>query len=112
VIEARIAACNWAAVRERLDERGVACVPGLLLPDECADLADLYAREEGFRSRVVMSRHGFGRGEYRYFSYPLPAIVQSLRCSLYPRLAATVLDLPGSAAIGREIIAESGSQSA
>jgi len=64
-------------------------VPGLLLPDECADLADLYAREEGFRSRVVMSRHGFGRGEYRYFSYPLPAIVQSLRCSLYPRLAAT-----------------------
>jgi hypothetical protein len=89
VIEARIAACNWAAVRERLDERGVACVPGLLLPDECADLADLYAREEGFRSRVVMSRHGFGRGEYRYFSYPLPAIVQSLRCSLYSRLAAT-----------------------
>ena len=64
-------------------------MPGLLLPDECADLADLYAREEGFRSRVVMSRHGFGRGEYRYFSYPLPAIVQSLRCSLYPRLAAT-----------------------
>jgi hypothetical protein len=89
MIEARVAACDWAAVHEGLDERGVARAPGLLQPHECAELTELYAKDEGFRSRIVMTRHGFGRGEYRYFSYPLPAIVQSLRASLYPRLVDT-----------------------
>ena len=84
-----MAACDWATVQESLDERGVAHIPGLLMPEECAGLADLYAEEKGFRSRVVMARHGFGRGEYRYFSYPLPSIVQSLRGSLYLELVAT-----------------------
>ncbi|MDO8378516.1 2OG-Fe(II) oxygenase [Phenylobacterium sp.] len=69
-----------------LDTYGCAVLPGLLTPSECRDLAALYGQEEGFRSRVVMARHGFGRGEYRYFSYPLPDPVQQLRETLYPRL--------------------------
>ena len=88
-MEARIAACDWAAVHQGLNERGVARVPSLLQPDECGRLADLYEQDEGFRSRIVMARHGFGRGEYRYFSYPLPLLVQSLRTALYPRLVST-----------------------
>jgi uncharacterized protein len=89
VIRTRLAACDWAGVRDGLDEQGVACVPGLLQPGECARLADLYGEDAGFRSRVVMARYGFGRGEYRYFSYPLPPMVQSLRASLYPYLVPT-----------------------
>jgi uncharacterized protein len=85
----RVGVLDWAALQDGLDERGVACARGLLRADECAAIENLYAHEEGFRSRVVMARHGFGRGEYRYFSYPLPAIVQNLRSSLYPRLTAT-----------------------
>jgi uncharacterized protein len=88
-MEARVAACDWAAVHEGLNERGVARVPSLLDPGECGKLADLYAQDEGFRSRIVMARHGFGRGEYRYFSYPLPPLVQSLRSSLYANLVST-----------------------
>jgi hypothetical protein len=60
---------------------------GLVPADACAELRDHYEREESFRSRVVMSRHGYGRGEYKYFSYPLPELVSELRTSLYPRLA-------------------------
>ncbi len=60
---------------------------GVLRAQECREIAGLYDLEDGFRSRVIMGRHGFGRGEYRYFSYPLPVIVQSLRASLYSRLA-------------------------
>jgi uncharacterized protein len=86
LIEARLAACDWAALHDALNERGVACVPGLLLPRECADLAQLYAQDELFRSCIVMARYGFGRGEYRYFSYPLPQAVQGLRAALYPYL--------------------------
>jgi hypothetical protein len=89
LIEARLADCDWAAVHGSLNERGVACVPGLLQPSECAHMVDLYAREEGFRSRIVMARYGFGQGEYRYFSYPLPPMVSSLRASLYPHLVST-----------------------
>ncbi len=59
----------------------------LLSPEECEALVDTYAVEESFRSRVVMARHGFGRGEYKYFAYPLPDVVASLRTSLYPRLS-------------------------
>ncbi|HQT54866.1 MAG TPA: 2OG-Fe(II) oxygenase [Phenylobacterium sp.] len=69
-----------------LDRYGCAVLPGLLTPSACRDLAALYPREEGFRSRVVMGRHGFGQGEYRYFSHPLPDPVQALREALYPQL--------------------------
>jgi hypothetical protein len=89
LIATRVAACDWAAIQDDLNERGVARVPGLLRSSECAELAHLYSQDEGFRSRIVMARYGFGRGEYRYFSYPLPDSVQSLRASLYPCLVPT-----------------------
>jgi hypothetical protein len=70
-----------------LDAYGCAVVGPLLSAKECAALAGLYAQEEGFRSKVIMSRHGFGRGEYRYFSYPLPDVIAALRTAMYPPLA-------------------------
>src|SRR5688572_7174717 len=72
---------------EELDERGYAVLEKLLDPKACNDLAALYGSESHFRSRVVMARHGFGRGEYKYFDYPLPQTVKRLRGALYPRLA-------------------------
>ena len=85
-LEARIAAIEWAQAHAELDAQGAAVIPGLLLPQACRDLAALYPRDDVFRSRVVMARHGFGRGEYRYFGYPLPPIVERLRTALYPPL--------------------------
>jgi hypothetical protein len=70
-----------------LDEQGFARLPGLLDAGPCGDLAALYARQDGYRSRIVMARHGFGRGEYKYFAYPLPPLLQRLREELYLRLA-------------------------
>src|SRR3546814_8335343 len=70
-----------------LDGRGWATIPSLIDRGACEELAALYGAEEGFRSRVMMARHGFGRGEYRYFSYPLPPLVERLRTTLYPQLA-------------------------
>src|SRR3954451_776889 len=84
-IESRIAALDWARITQDLDTYGAAGTGRLLTPAECADLAALYGREEGFRSRIVMARHGFGRGEYKYFS-ALPPLVAALRTGLYPRL--------------------------
>jgi len=78
---------NWTRLADDLDARGNTVVPGLLRPTECRELVDLYDREELFRSRVTMARHGFGRGEYQYFAYPLPARVAALREQFYPRLA-------------------------
>ena len=86
-VEDRVAALDWAGLERDLDAQGSAIVPGLLSPDECRAMAGLYGQDQGFRSRVVMSRHGFGRGEYKYFAYPLPGLVQDLRQGLYPRLA-------------------------
>jgi uncharacterized protein len=86
-IAQRLEAVDWDAVRHDLDAHGNAVLERLLSPGECVGLADLYRDESGFRSRVVMARHGYGRGEYRYFSYPLPQLVADLRCALYPRLA-------------------------
>jgi uncharacterized protein len=80
-------ALDWPRIAADLDEYGCACLERVLTPDDCDALASLYSRDEVFRSRVVMSRHGFGRGEYRYFSYPLPSLVQGLRTVFYRELA-------------------------
>jgi hypothetical protein len=80
-------AIDWTAVARDLDARGNAVVEKLLDPAECAALIALYAEESHFRNRVVMERHGFGRGEYQYFRYPLPPLVAELRGALYPELA-------------------------
>jgi len=78
---------DWGLVAAELDGQGWALLPGLLAAADCERIAALYDRDDGFRSRVVMARHGFGRGEYRYFSYPLPRLVEKLRGALYPHLA-------------------------
>jgi len=85
-IERRVAALDWPTAFADLDTQGGAVLKGLLSPDECRANAALYAREAGFRSRVIMGRHGFGQGEYRYFAYPLPGLVGDLRAAFYPRL--------------------------
>ncbi|MGE0151850.1 MAG: 2OG-Fe(II) oxygenase [Reyranellaceae bacterium] len=85
--QARAAGIDWPRVAAALDAEGHAVLPGLLSAAECRALAALYRSEDGFRSRVVMARHGYGRGEYRYFAYPLPALVAGLRAALYPHLA-------------------------
>jgi len=77
---------DWVSKAQDLDARGWALLPKLLTRDRCRQMSGLYARDTAFRSRVVMSRHGFGRGEYRYFAYPLPDLVQTLRTTLYPGL--------------------------
>jgi len=77
----------WEAIGQELDQHGCAVIAGLLAPPACDALAALYPRDDLFRSRVVMSRHGFGRGEYKYFGYPLPGPVRDLRDALYPHLA-------------------------
>jgi hypothetical protein len=82
----RTAALDWSLVARDLDAAGNAILPGLLSRAECRSLTALYPAEGVFRSRVVMARHGFGRGEYQYFSYPLPDIVAGLRTALYPHL--------------------------
>jgi hypothetical protein len=79
---------DWDKVGQELDTLGCAVIPGLLAPKDCLAAAALYERPALFRSRVVMERHGFGRGEYQYFAYPLPAPLASLRTELYPPLAA------------------------
>lgn len=86
-IRGRIAALDWADIAAGLDEYGCAVIGPLLAPDQCKALSDSYDRDEIFRSRVVMARHGYGRGEYRYFAYPLPPIIAELRTGLYPPLA-------------------------
>jgi hypothetical protein len=81
-----IEALPWSSLLERLDSQGFATTGPLLSADECAALTALYDDPSPFRNRVVMARHGFGQGEYRYFSYPLPDAVQTLRERIYPRL--------------------------
>jgi hypothetical protein len=85
--EARIAAYDWPTVLAELDSAGSAVLPKILTPSECRTLAALYAEPSHFRSHVIMARHGFGKGEYRYFGYPLPDLLGGLRAALYPRLA-------------------------
>jgi hypothetical protein len=85
-ILARIDGVDWAAVHTDLDAHGWAVVPKLLDGAEADSIVGLYHQPQGFRSHVVMSRHGFGRGEYKYFGYPLPPLVEALRTAAYPHL--------------------------
>lgn len=78
---------DWKRVEAELDRQGCAMIEGLLAAEECRAVEALYADDARFRSRIVMERHGYGRGEYKYFSYPLPDPVARLREALYPRLA-------------------------
>jgi hypothetical protein len=78
---------DWTSISGDLDARGWAILPQLLTVAECSGLAGTYDAAQGFRNHVKMARHGFGRGEYKYFSYPLPMLVQELRTALYPPLA-------------------------
>ena len=84
---ARVEALDWSAMASGLDAQGCAVTGPLLTAEECAALAARYPEDKPFRSRVIMARHGFGRGEYKYFAYPLPGLIQELRTALYPRLA-------------------------
>jgi uncharacterized protein len=83
----RVGSLAWDRIGEELDAYGCALTGPVLTAAECAGLAALYPRDEQFRSRIVMRRHGFGSGEYKYFSYPLPDLVGALRAALYPHLA-------------------------
>ena len=80
-------AIDWQEIAKSLDEQGYATTPPLLTQGECRETAALYPREEVFRSRVIMQRHAFGRGEYQYFRYPLPGVVEGWRRAIYPHLA-------------------------
>jgi hypothetical protein len=85
-ITARVEAIDWEQASHELDAQGCAVLKGLLSPGECRAFAALYPDDSRFRSRVVMGRHGFGRGEYKYFSYPLPDLIAQLRPALYLQL--------------------------
>ncbi|MFJ2318593.1 MULTISPECIES: 2OG-Fe(II) oxygenase [unclassified Pseudomonas] len=84
----RLDSLDWASLEQQLDQDGCAIIRNLLLAESCDRLSALYPQAEPFRSQVIMARHGFGRGEYKYFSYPLPTAVERLRTALYPRLVA------------------------
>lgn len=96
----RVAALDWTRIAAELDEHGYATTGTLLRDSECAALISSYDDPAAFRSTVVMARHGFGRGEYRYFAYPLPDTVQALRAAFYPPLA--VIANHWSAALRRD----------
>ena len=85
-VSPRMVRIDTTALEGDLEAQGWSILPRLLTSPQCHDVADMYDKEDGFRSRVVMARHGFGRGEYRYFSYPLPPLIKELRTMLYPRL--------------------------
>jgi len=84
---ARVDAYDWTSLAKELDGFGCAILPKLLAPVECDAISGLYPQERHFRSHVIMARHGFGKGEYRYFNYPLPGLLSGLRTALYPHLA-------------------------
>ena len=85
----RVSGLDWQRIAGDLDAQGNAMLPGLLTAEECRGIAGLYAQDDLFRSRVVMGRHGFGRGEYKYFRYPLPDLLGELRTAVYPQLVPT-----------------------
>ena len=83
----RVSALDWDRILAELDERGYGLTGALLQPAECRNLVEAYEDEDRYRSRTIMARHNYGRGEYRYYSYPLPELVATLRETIYPRLA-------------------------
>jgi hypothetical protein len=85
-LSSRVESFDWNRIGKDLDDQGNAILERVLLPSECRELADLYSKDELFRSRVVMAQHGFGRGEYKYFHYPLPGAIHELRTTLYSYL--------------------------
>jgi hypothetical protein len=85
-VVARVGAIDWQEASRELDEQGCAVLKGLLSVEQCRALAAFYADDSHFRSRVVMGSHGFGRGEYKYFSYPLPELIAQIRPVLYAGL--------------------------
>jgi uncharacterized protein len=87
-LASRIEWLDWPRIADELATHGCATTGALLSPEECIALVQTYAEDAPFRSRVIMARHGFGRGEYKYFAYPLPELVATLRAALYPPLAA------------------------
>src|ERR1700761_6564364 len=87
-LQQRIEDQDWNRARLELDAVGCAVLPQCLTPQECTNLASLYTDDKHFRSHIHMARHGFGKGEYKYFSYPLPGLIAGLRSALYPHLAA------------------------
>jgi len=82
----RVETIPWEQISQDLDAEGFAIIRDVLSSDECEQIRQLYEKRDIFRSNVVMERHGFGRGEYRYFSYPLPSLIATLRTSVYPHL--------------------------
>jgi len=84
---ARIPSLDWVRISRELDAYGNAVLGRLLSPEECLEIAALYSKDDLFRSKVVMSRHGFGQGEYKYFKYPLPELLAEVRTTMYPHLA-------------------------
>jgi uncharacterized protein len=82
----QVQAQDWQRVSQDLDAQGSAVIEQLISPEECLAIASLYPKDDIFRSQVVMGRHGFGRGEYKYFSYPLPDLIAGLRTAVYPQL--------------------------
>ena len=103
---ARIKELDWARIGDDLAAHGCATTGPLLSAEQCAALAHTYGEDAPFRSRVIMARHGFGRGEYKYFAYPLPELVAALRAALYPPLAAIANCWNGLLAIDRAYPAE------
>ena len=92
---------NWEEIASSLSQSGIAVLSKMLAPTDCTALVRLYDEDANFRSRVVMAQHGFGKGEYKYFSYPLPPVVKELRAELYPPLATIANDW--MAKIGSEV---------
>ena len=85
--EERVKILDWELISQDLDAQGCAQLERLLSADECQSLAALYSEDEVFRSHIIMARHGFGRGEYKYFRYPLPNLLTELRTALYSQIA-------------------------
>jgi hypothetical protein len=104
--EVRAGKYDWPKLSEELSGSGCAVMEKLLSPEECRQIAALYPQEDHFRSRVVMARHGFGKGEYRYFKYPLPQLIGDLRTALYPHLAFVANDWNGRMRVDRRYPAE------
>jgi len=99
-IDTRVGSYDWSRISEHLDAYGWAMFTELLTAGECEDIAELYADDRHFRSHIIMARHGFGREEYKYFTYPLPDMVADLRAALYPRLAPIANRWNASMSIG------------